>query len=106
MNNNHNNKSKLADYGILTSQTCLNIHSYIKHTNQLVIFDTVTMGVKTLLPQIRHLIEPVQLMYVLMFSVSLIHMDKIYVDKVCQVNLKLWIQQQNLSIEVCKNITR
>ena len=36
-------------------------------------------------PVVRNMIEPVQLLYVLMFSVSLIHMDKIYVDKVCQV---------------------
>ena len=58
-----------------------------------------------MLPRVRHLIEPVQLLYVLMFSVSLIHMDKIYVDKVCQVNLKEWIESNNLTIEVCSNLT-
>ena len=64
------------------------------------------MGVAEMLPHVRHLIEPVQLLYVLMFSVSLIHMDKIYIDKVCQVNLKHWIQQQNLTIDICQNLTR
>ena len=52
-----------------------------------------------------YLVEPAQLLYVLMFSVSLIHMDKIYVDKVCQVNLKEWIESNNLTIEVCSNLT-
>ena len=61
------------------------------------------MELKTIM---RNMVEPVQLLYVLMFSVSLIHMDKIYVDKVCQVNLKSWIEKQNLTIEVCQNITR
>ena len=56
--------------------------------------------------KVRYVIEPVQLLYVLMFSVSLIHMDKIYIDKVCQVNLKPWLQQQNISIEACHNLTR
>ena len=82
------------------------------------------MGLDTMAPVVRNMIEPVQLLYVLMFSVSLIHMDKIYVDKVCQVcffvfgswpaasiiflqvNLKSWIEKQNLTIEVCQNITR
>ena len=49
----------------------------------------------------NYLVEPGQFLYVLMFSVSLIHMDKIYVDKVCQVNLKEWRESNNLSIEVC-----
>ena len=40
---------------------------------------------KSCAPDVHYLLEPVQLLYVLMFSVSLIHMDKIYVDKVCQV---------------------
>ena len=44
----------------------------------------MVIGLKTL---VRNMVEPVQLLYVLMFSVSLIHMDKIYVDKVCQVYL-------------------
>lgn len=44
----------------------------------------MVMGLKT---PVRNMVEPVQLLYVLMFSVSLIHMDKIYVDKVCQVCL-------------------
>lgn len=64
------------------------------------------MGLKEMVPHVRHLIEPVQLLYVLMFSVSLIHMDKIYIDKVCQVNLKQWIQRQNLTIDICQNLTR
>ena len=45
----------------------------------------LAMGLHTMAPVVRNMIEPVQLLYVLMFSVSLIHMDKIYVDKVCQV---------------------
>ena len=53
----------------------------------------------------NYLVEPGQFLYVLMFSVSLIHMDKIYVDKVCQVNLKEWIESYNLTIEVCNNLT-
>ena len=57
------------------------------------------------LPELKYLIEPVQLLYVLMFSVSLIHLDKIYVDKVCQVNLREWIESHNLTIEVCRNLT-
>ena len=52
-----------------------------------------------------YLVEPAQLLYVLMFSVSLIHMDKIYVDKVCQVNLKDWIESKNLTIDVCNDLT-
>ena len=64
------------------------------------------MGLKEMVPHVRHLIEQVQLLYVLMFSVSLIHMDKIYIDKVCQVNLKQWIQRQNLTIDICQNLTR
>ena len=57
------------------------------------------------LPELKFLIEPVQLLYVLMFSVSLIHLDKIYVDKVCQVNLREWIESNNLTVEVCRNLT-
>ena len=55
---------------------------------------------------LRQLIEPVQLLYVMMFSTSLIHMDKIYVDKVCQVNLRDWIHELNLTTDVCHNLTR
>ena len=44
-------------------------------------------GLRPMYVVLRHMIEPVQLLYVLMFSVSLIHMDKIYVDKVCQVEM-------------------
>ena len=49
------------------------------------------MGLHTMAPVVRNMIEPVQLLYVLMFSVSLIHMDKIYVDKVCQVCFFLFL---------------
>ena len=64
-----------------------------------------TKSLRKFLPKPKYLIEPVQLLYVLMFSVSLIHLDKIYVDKVCQVNLREWIESQNLTIEVCRNLT-
>lgn len=60
---------------------------------------------KSCAPDVHYLLEPVQLLYVLMFSVSLIHMDKIYVDKVCQVNLKDWIESKNLTIDVCNDLT-
>ena len=63
------------------------------------------MSVKKCIPDVKYFIEPVQLLYVLMFSVSLIHMDKIYVDKVCQVNLREWIESHNLTIEACRNLT-
>ena len=55
---------------------------------------------------LRLLVEPVQLFYVLMFSVSLVPMDRIYVDKVCQVNLKQWIESQNLTTDVCNHLTK
>ena len=62
-------------------------------------------SLRKFLPELKYLVEPVQLLYVLMFSVSLIHMDKIYVDKVCQVNLKDWIESKNLTIDVCNDLT-
>ena len=64
------------------------------------------MGLKINIPMLRQLIEPVQLLYVMMFSTSLIHMDKIYIDKVCQVNLRDWIHELNLTTDVCHNLTR
>ena len=64
-----------------------------------------TKSLRKFLPELKYLIEPVQLLYVLMFSVSLIHLDKIYVDKVCQVNLREWIESHNFTIEVCRNLT-
>ena len=64
-----------------------------------------TKSLRRFLPELKYLIEPVQLLYVLMFSVSLIHLDKIYVDKVCQVNLRDWIESHNLTVEVCRNLT-
>ena len=47
-------------------------------------------AVAMLVPGLRpaRLVEPALLIYVLMFSVSLIQMDRIYLDKVCQVNVK------------------
>ena len=64
------------------------------------------VGFKSLLTMIRSLVEPVQLLYVLMFSVSLVPMDRIYIDKVCQVNLKEWIHSLNLTTEVCQHLTK
>ena len=72
------------------------------------IVNSATMTTKFLrkfLPDLKYLVELVQLLYVLMFSVSLIHLDKIYVDKVCQVNLREWIESHNLTVEVCRNLT-
>ena len=57
-------------------------------------------GLRTMYVVLRHMIEPVQLLYVLMFSVSLIHMDKIYVDKVCQV------KRYTVSVEQAVTILR
>ena len=61
----------------------------------------VTMAVN-----LSSLVEPVQLLYVLMFSVSLVSQDRIFIDKVCQVNLKDWIHSLNLTTEVCHHLTR
>ena len=55
---------------------------------------------------VSSLVEPVQLLYVLMFSVSLVSQDKIFIDKVCQVNLKEWLQSLNLTTEVCHQLNR
>jgi len=64
------------------------------------------MEIKALFGVIRSFVEPVQLLYVLMFSVSLVPMDRIYIDKVCQVNLKDWIHSLNLTTEVCQHLTK
>ena len=63
-------------------------------------------GIKALFNVIRSFVEPVQLFYVLMFSVSLVPMDRIYIDKVCQVNLKDWIHSLNLTTGVCQHLTK
>ena len=55
---------------------------------------------------VSSLVEPVQLLYVLMFSVSLVSQDKIFIDKVCQVNLKEWLHSLNLTTEVCHQLNR
>ena len=61
------------------------------------------MGLHTMAPLVRNMIEPVQLLYVLMFSVSLIHMDKIYVDKVCQVIFFVFESWPAASISFCRS---
>ena len=60
-----------------------------------------------LVPGLRpaRLVEPALLIYVLMFSVSLIQMDRIYLDKVCQVNLRSWLEGRNLTRAVCSNLS-
>eukprot|EP00092_Neocalanus_flemingeri_P040034 GFUD01043604.1.p1 GENE.GFUD01043604.1~~GFUD01043604.1.p1 ORF type:complete len:483 (+),score=90.62 GFUD01043604.1:175-1623(+) len=63
-------------------------------------------GYRAVWSVMRSFVEPVQLLYVLMFSVSLVPMDRIYIDKVCQVNLKDWIHSLNLTTDVCQHLTK
>ena len=44
---------------------------------------------RSLLSRLRQLPEPVQLLYVIMFSVSMIPKDSLYIDKVCQVGIRI-----------------
>lgn len=77
-----------------------------------------------LLSRLRQLPEPVQLLYVIMFSVSMIPKDSLYIDKVCQVviriimmmiliimrmmlqvNLKEWMDDNNITRDSCNHLT-
>jgi len=50
--------------------------------------------------------EPVQLIFVLMFSICIVPRDKIYIDKVCELDMQDYLAERNLTTTVCAHMSK